>query len=1086
MISLTTLGSPYTENFDTLAATGTSSVLPSGWGFTEAGTNANTLYTAGTGSSNAGDTYSFGAAGSTERALGGLLSGSLTPTFGASFTNLTGGTITSLAISYVGEMWRAGVTNRGASDRLDFQISFNATSLTSGTWADVNALDFSSPATGTSVGALNGNAAANRTALSTTIADLNVGNGATIWIRWTDFNITSSDDGLAIDDFSLTAQGTGPVTPSVNLSVSTNSASEAAATVVTVTATASQAVATDQTVTLSVAGSVLAGDYTLSATTITIPAGLTSGTVTFSVVNDNDVEGTEQATLSISNPSAGIVLGATVQQTIDITDDDVVVTPIKIHDIQGAGATSPLAGSIVTIEAIVVGDFQGSSRLGGFFVQEEDSDTDADALTSEGLFIFQGASGTNVNVGDKVRVTGTVVEFTGGTSSLTELSSITNVVVLSTGNPLPAATALSFPVASTTSLEALEGMRVQVSNTLAVTQTDFGPITPIHRFGNVVLSSDGAGNAPGTDARLDTYTQFNTPDAAGYAAYQGQLALRRIVLDDGSDDSYVDPIAHGRDGNPLSAANTLRGGDTVTNLSGIVDDRFGNADIGAYRIQPTGPVDFDATNARAAAPEVGGSLRVASFNVLNYFNGDGLGGGFPTPRGADSLTEFGRQQAKIISALVGLNADVVGLVEIENDGYGPASAIASLVNALNAATSPGLYAFVNPGAANMGTDQIAVGFIYKPSSVSPKGAAATLTSAFVDPDPDFVGGGDGFNSAVQRPSLAQTFEVLATGAVFTPVINHFKSKGSSAGGPGDADTGDGQGPSNGTRARAADTLMDWLKTDPTGSGDKDFLILGDLNAYAMEDPIREIRSGADDVVGTADDFANLIGNAGYSYGFAGQWGALDHALASGSLQAQVTGAADWHINADEPSALDYNLENKNAGQQASLYAPNAYRSSDHDPLVVGLNLGISKPGTVGNDTITGTTGNDELGGGAGRDMINGGAGRDTITGGSGRDVLTGGADADAFVYVSVVDAGDQIMDFQLGIDRLVVTQLMANLGYAGNNPGAAGYLIATPAAGMTNVMYDPDGSAGAAVPRLLVTLMGVVTDNEALLLDPPG
>jgi predicted extracellular nuclease len=425
---------------------------------------------------------------------------------------------------------------------------------------------------------------------------------------------------------------------------------------------------------------------------------------------------------------------------------------------------------------------------------------------------------------------------------------------------------------------------------------------------------------------------------------------------------------------------------------------------------------------------------VASFNVLNYFNGDGTGGGFPTSRGADSLAEFTRQQAKIVSALAGLNADIVGLIEIENDGYGPLSAIASLVNALNAVAGAGTYAYIDPGSADMGSDQIAVGFIYKPASVTPRGAAATLTSAFVDPDPDFPGGGDGFNSGQQRPSLAQTFEVNATGAVFTPVINHLKSKGSSAGGAGDADIGDGQGLSNGTRARAADTLVDWLKTDPTGSGDADFLILGDLNAYAMEDPVREIRSGADDTAGTDDDYASLVGSAGYSYGFNAQWGSLDHALASVGLQSQVTGAADWHINADEPEVLDYNVENKTVGQQTTLFAPDAYRSSDHDPVVVGLNLGLVKTGTPANDLVVGSSGNDTLGGGAGRDTISGGAGRDTIIGGSGRDVLNGGADADRFVYTSLVDAGDVIEDFQLGLDRLVIAQLLTSVGYTGSDP----------------------------------------------------
>lgn len=211
-VSLTNLGTAYTQNFDTLANSGTSAVTPDGWGFIETGTNANTSYTAGTGSSNTGDTFSFGASGSSERAFGGLLSGSLVPTIGASFTNNTGGTISSLAISYTGEQWRLGATGR--ADRLDFQYSLNATALNNGSWTDVDALDFSSPITTGTVGALDGNAAANRTAVSSTIFDLNIPAGATFFIRWSDFNAAMADDGLAVDDFSITPNGvSGTPTP---------------------------------------------------------------------------------------------------------------------------------------------------------------------------------------------------------------------------------------------------------------------------------------------------------------------------------------------------------------------------------------------------------------------------------------------------------------------------------------------------------------------------------------------------------------------------------------------------------------------------------------------------------------------------------------------------------------------------------------------------------------------------------------------------------------------------------------------------------------------------------------------------------
>jgi predicted extracellular nuclease len=206
-----------------------------------------------------------------------------------------------------------------------------------------------------------------------------------------------------------------------------------------------------------------------------------------------------------------------------------------------------------------------------------------------------------------------------------------------------------------------------------------------------------------------------------------------------------------------------------------------------------------------------------------------------------------------------------------------------------------------------------------------------LTSAV---DPRFI-------DTKSRPALAQTFEQLATGARFTVVVNHLKSKGSACDDVGDPDVGDGQGNCNLTRKAAAEALVDWLARDPTRNGDADFLIIGDLNSYAMEDPITAIRAGPDDAAGTADDYRNLVarylGPYAYSYVFDGQAGYLDHALSSSSLTPQVRGVAEWHINADEPDVVDYDTSFKGPGQRA-LYEANAYRSSDHDPILVGLGL----------------------------------------------------------------------------------------------------------------------------------------------------
>jgi uncharacterized protein len=337
---------------------------------------------------------------------------------------------------------------------------------------------------------------------------------------------------------------------------------------------------------------------------------------------------------------------------------------------------------------------------------------------------------------------------------------------------------------------------------------------------------------------------------------------------------------------------------------------------------------FIAANPRPLTPPaVGGSLKVAGFNLLNYFNTfsgcrGGVGGASMDCRGADNAAEFARQWPKTVAAIVGMDVDVIGVVELENDGYGPGSAIADLVDRLNTATAPGTWAFIDVDAATgqvnaLGTDAIRNAILYKPGRVTPVGATAALNTTA------FVNGGDA--APRNRPSLAQAFE-QPNGARFIVSVNHLKSKGSACTAP---DVGDGQGNCNAVRLNAVNRLLEWLASDPTGTADSDVLIVGDLNAYAMEDPIRALEAAG---------FTNLAGATSYSYAFDGGWGTLDYALASASLTAQVTGAAKWHINADEPAILDYNTNFKSAAQVASLYAPDQFRVSDHDPAIVGLGL----------------------------------------------------------------------------------------------------------------------------------------------------
>ncbi len=586
-------------------------------------------------------------------------------------------------------------------------------------------------------------------------------------------------------------------------------------------------------------------------------------------------------------------------------------TERKIHEVQGSGAASPLVGSTVIVEGIVVGDFQdnvgANGDLNGFFVQEEDTDADGDALTSEGIFVFQGSNpSVDVAIGDLVRVEGPVSEFNG----MTEITSFNGVTVLNSGNPLPAASILSLPVTSVDDFEAYEGMYVTFPQALVISE-----YFNYDRFGEIVLTSE----------RHLTPTAEFEPGSPQAAQAAQDFLLDKITLDDGRTSQNPDPTIH-PNGSDFDLTNLFRGGDTVADVTGVI-----NYDFGLYRVQPTQGADYTSVNPRPASPDpVGGSLKVASFNVLNYFTTLDNSGPICGPledqdcRGADNATEFTRQRDKIIAAIAAIDADVVGLIEIENHpGDVPT---ADLVSGLNDVMGADTYDYVETGA--LGIDAIRQAFIYKPATVSLVGDYDVLDDqSFTNP----LGYVDenGIPEEKSRPALAQTFMDNETGGVFTAVVNHLKSKGSSCG-SGDDDPEAGS--CNMTRALGAQALVDWLATDPTGSGDEDFLIIGDLNSYDKEDPI--------DVL-IAEGYADLVyqyqGEDAYSYVFDGQLGYLDHALANSGMADEVTGVTVWHINADEPDAIDYDTSFKQDAQD-DIYAPDAYRSSDHDPVIIGLDV----------------------------------------------------------------------------------------------------------------------------------------------------
>lgn len=658
-------------------------------------------------------------------------------------------------------------------------------------------------------------------------------------------------------------------------------------------------------------------------------------------------------------------LAAAARDNANYTLSDTLATPLvsneiqfpqtatKISAIQGEGEASALLAQVVTVEARVTA-WLPAAKL--FFVQEELTDQDGNVKTSEGIAVFYGANPSPVDadsVGDLVRFSSTVTEYFG----LTQLTNVTGFQVIQDGTVanLDAATQVQLPTADSATLEQYEGMLIEVSaasgGALHVSDT-----YTFARYGELTFYAD---------AVPEQYTQANLPSVAGNAAYADFLARNSIQLEDGSSSQNPSLAALEagslieRGDAALSVTNFVRVGDTATALTGVLSYGFG-----AYELQPVRAVELTAA-ARPVAPDAAAinangiaEIKVASFNVLNYFT-DLAAAGTTTdnftnpygvshePRGANSTTEFLRQQGKLVEAIVGTGADVLALNELQNNGYANGlSAIDSLVDALNAYVGSDRYDYIRApfddgdgvDEPTAGSDAITVGIIYNKTSVKPLGQAATPD---VDVYTAFLDG--------SRPPVAQTFSYIDDSTKqFTVVANHFKSKGSvSTNFASDADTGDGQGNNNPTRLNAAADLASWIATNPTGATDGDYLLMGDFNSYAKEDPIRYLTDttfdetqtvGGYDMSVTAEALNGAytyLGSASdYSYVFDGLRGSLDHALASLALSSEVTGIDHWHINADEQIALDYNTE----FNPAELYALNPYRSSDHDPVVIGLRL----------------------------------------------------------------------------------------------------------------------------------------------------
>ncbi len=554
---------------------------------------------------------------------------------------------------------------------------------------------------------------------------------------------------------------------------------------------------------------------------------------------------------------------------------------IPVSEIQGLGDTSPLVGDRVTVEGILTFDARMNGGFDGFYLQQADGETDGNPETSEALLIYtRKKTGA---LGERLRVTGTVKEFHG----LTELADIRTITSCGSA-PLPKAQVLELLWPDT--LESLENMRVRVAQPLTIIDS-----WNLARYGELTLAAG--------DQVVPTEYLEPGPQATLIGDRNRQ---QRLLLDDGRSVRDPSPIPWPPGG--LSDENTVRTGDKIQELSGILDYRFG-----AWRIQPEKPPIFESVNMRLPAPgrPAEPHVRVMTMNLENYFNGNGEGGGFPTARGASTALALEVQQRRLVEALRRPDPDILAITELENDGYDETSAIAQLASALGPE-----WAFVaTPGAD--GQDKIRTGLLYRRDRIVAEAQPKRLNT--------------GPFSNRGRPPLAQIFRPEGQRLAIQIIVPHLKSK-SCQGATGDnRDRNDGQGCYAGRRTEAAQALTKWLDQLPQIPDLAGTLITGDLNSYFREPPLQALQQAG---------FTSMVHHFHpctaqqcdhYTYRYKGEKGSLDYALASSSLKPRILGARTWIINADEPPSLGY--KNNLPGTAAS-----PWRSSDHNPVITDIRL----------------------------------------------------------------------------------------------------------------------------------------------------
>ncbi|MBD2494445.1 Ig-like domain-containing protein [Nostoc sp. FACHB-280] len=920
----------YSENFDTLASSGNSSVLPNGWALLETGTSANVngQYTAGTGSNNAGDTYSFGATGSSERAFGSLLSGTITPTIGANFTNTTGSTITTLNLSYRGEQWRLGATGR--ADRLDFQYSLDATSLNTGTWVDVDSLDFSSPVTTGTAGALDGNT--NSSQITASITGLNIPSGGTFWFRWVDFNASGSDDGLGIDDFSLSTGVTPPAVPTVAIAATDATAAEAAADPGTFRITRTGDTTNALTVNYTVGGGANQTDYTPNLTgSVVIPVGQSFVDITITPVDDSLLEGNETVTLTLVD-TADYDLGATATATVTIADNDVAPGAIRIHDIQGTAHISPLNGQgVVNVAGIVT-----AIASNGFYIQ--DPNPDNNDATSEGIFIFTGTTSTLLSartVGEAVLVSGTVSEFRPGGSSnnltITQIGNNNSVQSLSVSAWTDAPTTTITPTILGNGGRTIPTQVINDDFATSGNVETSGDFDPVNEGIDFYESVEGMLIQINNPVATSPTANFSTSEEIWVLADNGVNATSRTerggslitATDSNPERIQIDDLINGTVTLP-----DVNVGAQLSTITGVVSYDFNNYEVlvsSAPTVVQPSTLQREVTNLTGTADQ----LTVATFNVENLDPGDGE-------------TQFNNLANRIVNNL--RSPDIISLEEIQdnngatNDSVVDASVtFQTLINAIAQAGGPTYeYRQINPVDDTNGGEpggNIRVGFLFNPNRVSfvdrPGGGSTTnisVTNADGTPtlstSPGLI---DPTNPAFNSSRKPLVGEFVFNGQSVYLIGNHFNSKG------GDQPLfGPNQPPvlsSESQRQQQATIVRNFVQEILAIDPNANVVVLGDLNDFEFSNPLTTLESA-----GLTSLIETLPANERYTYNFQGNAQVLDHILASQNLVNNLDGYDVVHINSEFFDQV-----------------------SDHDPVIARFNLPpANQPPTavIFNNTVT--------------------------------------------------------------------------------------------------------------------------------------